>query len=42
MYKLFSGKIGLNKMLALFDRNTINMLPKIIQLTRKYFKEIWK
>lgn len=42
MYKLFSGKIGLNKMLVLFDRNAINMLPKIIQLTRKYLKEIWK
>lgn len=38
----FGRRFGLNKMLALFTKNAINMLPKIIQLIRKYLKEIWK
>lgn len=42
MYKYFLKKFRFIKMLDLFDRNAINMLPRIIQLIKKYLKEIWK
>lgn len=38
----FGIRFGLNKVLVLLDRNAINMLFKIIQLIRKFLKEIWK